>query len=689
MKLFIRNGICATYVSNSNNRIEPLEWGNMVLYHYGNKDRKKVLVENLKLCWEQARNQSLKCSNAYDAMEELFSEFGESSMRIIIFSMRNRKVSYEEGIEIGLDQVVNDSKLLGLKKCIKEWNSQADSQPKKDVATTKAMRRDSLTEVILSHEELRNKGEYMIAAIVQRVRRLRKATDQDLSKLSFSDSLLEQADKIWEREKDEIVGRENLLAAPNEKIDVAIEMQKLLNEARKATTQDSSRINMLNDELVEYLQSVGKGTAQHTWSQIYRWWVLRIKLRRAQKRLDFADAEKTDQDIRKLKKEIGGEHSEYLESLTQTQRKKQRGGDTKDPYSRLQEYHELVSKFMHNPTWGDNYRKEKRAHWDKESRKYPEKKRYLEYAAFPEGTRLRRWKVHQFTDPKYLSPIELVSKNGEIKKEEEYSKDWREDRRKNSLIQKCRVSISNSLLMTQNIIANNTHLAPATLILNAVDLMVKIRWFLATPKVHDMRVRGAKGHPWVRAKKDGESFRKDNEIRISIEIRDGLVLALSAINRELDIYEAKKAHEAVSEWVESLKDLPLETRKTGVGPLGQLCDHCGTLLGWEWKNPGGDRGRESDLYSEWDRIEKERKGLTRTKRVQTGQYRYDESEEKIKGREVEHDAKMAERNEIEEEIGKMRTCLLLKDSDGKELLRVDMADQNPYLKPVGEISTHQ
>lgn len=676
--------------------VKPLEWKTMVLYHYGDDKDKKELIKNLKLCWKQAnknQQEAQRTSDAYDGMEALFSEFGESSMRIIIFSMRNREVK-RNGKEIGLDQFVDDSNLLGLKKCINEWNSQADSRPNKKADTIKRMRRDSLTELILSHEEIRNKGEYMIAAIIQRVRRLRKATDQDLSKLSFGDSLLEQANTIWERQEDEIVERENCMVVPNKMINVAIDMQKLLNVNRKATTFGAKRIAKLDKQLDDYQKEIVKGTAQHTWYLIYKWWLLKMKLRRAQKRLDFVVAKKIGKKMKKLEGKME-QHSSYLDSLKSSPRKK----GEKDPYSRLQEYHNQLANFMHNPTWKNNKlaaKERKKVKWDKKSVD-PEMLRNLEYAAFPGGTRLRRWKVHQFVDPKYLSPIELVSKNEMIKEEEEYSKkDWKENRRPNSLIQKCRVSISNSSLMTQNIIANNSHLAPATLILNAVDLMVRIRWFLATPKVHNTKkMRSKNPHPWVRANKDRESFRKDHELRISREIKDGLVLALSEIEQALKIYGAKMAHEAVSEWVKSLKDLPLEARKIGVGPLGQLCDHCGALLGWKWENPGKDRGRESDLYIELDRIEEEINQMkTQTKLVTklvNEQYVTELQDPKTKkGKEKEVEAKDAKWKEIKDKIDGMRTCLLLKDSNGKELLRIDTADPNlnPYLKPIGEISSH-
>jgi hypothetical protein len=680
--------------------VNPLEWKTMVHYHYGNDKDKKELIKNLKLCWEQADKNQEKTQRtyvAYDAMEALFSEFRESSMRIIIFSTRNRKVK-RDGKEIGLDQFVDDSNLLGLKKCINEWNSQADSRPKKDVETIKMMRQDSLTELIISHEELRNKGEYMIAAIIQRVRRLRKATDHDLSKLSFGDSLLQQADKIRERQEDEIVERENFMVVPNKMINVAIDMQKLLNENRKATTSGAKRINELDKQLDDYQKEVVKGTAQHTWYQIYKWWLLRIKLRQAQKRLDVVEAKKIDKYMETLEDKMK-QHSSYLHSLKSSPRKKGKK-DKKDPYDRLQEHHNQLANFMHNPTWKDNSlaaKERKKVKWSKKSVDQ-DMLRNLEYAAFPGGTRLRRWKIHPFLETANLSPIELVSKNGKIKKDEYYSKDWKENRRTSSLIQKCRVSISNSSLMTQNIIVNNSHIAPATLILNAVDLMVRIRWLLATPKVHNMKkLRSTKNHPWVRVEptpynvRTRQSFREKNEERISTEIKDGLVFALSEIEQELKIYGAERAHEAVKTWVKSLKNLPLETRKSGVGPLGQLCDHCGTLLGWKWENPEEDRGRESDLYSEWDRIEIERKKLKGSERVQVAQNEWEESPERIhKGKEEEHAALLASRKKIEESIKKMKTCLLLKDSDGKELLRIDTADEsrNPYLKPFGETSSY-
>ena len=682
-------------MSNLIKQVKPLEWKTMVHYHYGNDIDKKELIQNLKLCWEQAwgkiDQKAQRTYVAYDAMEALFSEFGESSMRIIILSTRNRNVK-RNGKEIGLDQFVDDPNLLGLKKCINEWNSQANSRPKKDVKTIEMMRQDSLTELIISREELRNKGEYMIAAIIQRVRRLRKATDHDLSKLSFGDSLLQQADKIWERQEDEIVERENCMVAPNKMINVAIDMQKLLNENRKATTYGGKRLAKLDKQLKEYQKEVVEDTAQHTWCQIYKWWLLKIKLRQAKKRLNFVVAEEISKEMKNLEDKMK-KHSSYLHSLKSSSRKKVKK-DKKDPYDRLQEHHNQLANFMHNPTWENNsllVEFPSKVDRNKESVD-SDMMRNLEYVAFPGGTRLRKWKVHPFLETAYLSPIELVSKNGKIKRDDYYSKDWVENRRTSSLIQKCRVSISNSTLMTQNIIANNSHIAPVTLILNAVDLMVRIRWLLATPKIHNMKKRKNKLHPWVRVNpKTNKSFRKVHELQISMDIKDGLFLALGEIEQALEIYGAKRVHQAVKTWVKSLDDLTLETKTSGVGPLGQLCDHCGTLLGWKWEKPEEDRGRESDLYSKMDRIEIERKKLTSSRRVQVAQNEWKYSPpQPHKGKEEEHAALLASRNKIDESIKKMKTCLLLKDSDGNELLRIDTVGEsrNPYLRPFGETSSY-
>lgn len=693
--------ILRRHMSNEIKLIKPLEWETMVKYHYGNDEDKNIqledkkkLIENLKLCWRQAdknRESTQRTFVAYDAMEALFSEFGESCIRIIIFSTRNRKVNWN-GEEIGLDQFVDESNLLGLKKCINEWNSQADSLPDNKVKTREMMRQDSLTELIITHEELRNKGEYMIAAIIQKVRRLRKATDHDLSKLTFGDSLLEQADQIWRRQGTEIEERENCMVVPNKMINVAIDMQKLLNENRKATNNGKNILDKLREKLDEY--QVEEDTAEHIWHQIYKWWLIRIELRQAKKRLDFDEAEKVRDKMENFENGMR-RNSTYLSSLAPKQstddedaKKKENKKGNKDPYERLQEHHNELAKFMHNPTWKNNETKTNKVERKKESVDY-DMIRNLEYVAFPGGTRLRKWKVHPFIETVNLSPIELVSKNGKIKKKEKFSRDWIENRRTSSLIQKCRVSISNSILMTQNIIVNNSHIAPATLILNAVDLMVRIRWFLATPKIYKGKRQATKGHPWIRG--SDTSFRIVNELRISMEIKHGLIHSLGEIERALEIYEAEEAHRAIKKWVKSLDDLTLEdeTATEKPGPLGQLCNHCGTLLGWNWENPESDRGRERDLYSELDRIEIEKKKITRTKRVQVAQNKWDSFERTHKGKEKEYDALKASDNKIRESITKMETCLLLKDSDGNELLRINTEDGNlnPYLRPSGETSS--
>ena len=630
--------------------MKPLSWKEMVVLHYGPEKSRKTLRENLEGCWKEARKSNPRvCSDAYGAMEELYDKYKEDCMRIIIFSVRNRNKMKKEGFD-----------LIGLKKCINEWDSQSIPSSKKNKDAIGKSRRDSLTELILSYEDLRGRNVYMIAAIIQRVRRLRKATDGDISVLSYSNSLLNQAWKIWEENKEEIKrDKDNFMAAPNEMSDIAIIMQMMLNQARLSKREmrdyDENPDNLI-ERLEEYqkrYEKNGEKTPQYVWAEAYRWWFQRIKFRRAQKTLDFVEAGKIKDDMSKRKRPDGLQ--EYVDVISGGGEKEEDDGDASDPYGWLKQYHNLIVSFMQNPNSDKTKPK-----WKDSSLK--EKRRYLELAAFPGGTRLRKQKVHQFIETTNLSPIRIVDGDGipvqtPHKGKSQHSKnseDWREDRRKGSLIQKCRVSISNSLLMTLNIGANNSHIAPATLILNAIDLMVKVRWFLSTKRIYRADRRKGK-QAWIKEPEKGKKFRDDHEFRISNEIKDGLILALREIESELGNCEAYVAREPISEWVKSLEDLKLEDNTVGISSLGQLCGHCGILIGWEWQEPSKDTGREGQMYEKLGQIEGKK-----------------------------------ERDQVRDEIRGMQTVLLLKDSSGKEMMRIDTSnDQNPYLRPVGEISSHQ
>lgn len=730
--------------------IDKMDWQTMVTLHYGTKADQRKLAKYLEERWAEAREEHVKMNRSfkgpYGALQELYSVFGKSDpskfMGIIIFSMRQRG-------RLGLkDQEKHGTKitnyfLQGWWACQNEWDRQANPSPKskKDKKTERMGRRDSLTELILNYEDLRKSDEFLIAATLQRVRRLRKASDEDTYVLDYSNSLLKQAQGKWKAiEQKQQGGRlqENFLACPNEMIGTAITMQIFLNGVRLANHHelDIGKIEDQIKEIERYHKTLQKAKkAEIIWSQTYKWWFLRIIYRLSQKRLDWEGAENAKKRMDKLEEELEEPHKEYLEELVKQQSECHKCGhrqtlkSSKDkcekcnhdkfktgrladsPYFRLNEYHLLLSRFIHYPT--ARFRKEKRA-------KYPpglgtitgarwfykktldEERRYLEYAAFPRGTTLRKQKgAHQFIDTTHKPPINLLDKDGKKivtskgAAKPSYSDDWREDRNNDSLIQRCRNSITNSQLMTLNIASNNSHIAPPTLMLNAIDLMIKIRWLLASPPIY-YSSKGHKKKDWMLGRKgDDRTFRKDNELKISEGIREALVRALRDIEDALLECGATKPGESIQKCRKSIEKLDL-AESDEVSPLGRICAHLGKILGWEWQRPNKDLGREKEMYEEYARIQDEldkRRKKTYHEVSPNEDVALEPRIDTKRGKEEEVAELEELQNKLVSEIKQMQTILLLKDPDtGDEMIRIDGApgsNKYPYLRPVGENASIQ
>ena len=706
-------------------QIDKMDWQTMVTLHYGTKADQRKLAKYLEERWIEAREVHVKMNRSfkgpYGALQELYSVFGKSDpskfMGIIIFSMRQRgRLGRKDQAKHGTK--VTNYFLQGWWACQKEWARQANPSPKskKDKKTERMSRRDSLTELILNYEDLRQSDEFLIAATLQRVRRLRKASDEDTYVLDYSNSLLKQAQGKWKAIEQKQQGgslQDNFLACPNEMIGTAITMQIFLNGVRLSNHHEPD-IGKIEDQIKEierYHKTLEKAKkAEIIWSQTYKWWFLRIMYRWSQKRLDWEGAENAQKRMDKLVEELEKPHKEYLEELVKQQPPKS-PKNTVSPYSRLEKYHLLLSKFIHYPT--ASFRKEKRAKyppglgtidgadWFKK-KTFDEERRYLEYAAFPRGTTLRKQKgAHQFIDTTHKPPINLLDKDGEKIvtpkgiNPVEYSDDWREDRNNDSLIQRCRNSITNSQLMTLNIASNNSHIAPPTLMLNAIDLMIKIRWLLASPQIY-YSSKGHKKKDWMLGRKgDDRTFRKDNELKISEGIREALVRALRDIEDVLLECGATKPEESIQKCRKSIEKLDL-AESDEVPPLGRICAHLGKILGWEWQRPNKDLGREKEMYEKYTRIQNEldkRRKKTFHEVSPNEDVPLEVRDETKRGKDEEVAELEELQNKLEDEIEQMQTILLLKDPDtGDEMIRIDGdpdSNKYPYLRPVGENASIQ
>ena len=701
--------------------MEHKNWSSIVNLHYGNIRQREELLEYLENCWIHARehhgNRGTSSDDAYWAMEELYSyltsqEGGNHSgsffMTIMIFSMRHRKflgrVDHDRNKRMRMTE-----NLEGWKRVVKEWDRQANPSPKstRDKETERKLRQDSLTELILNTPELRSRSEYIVGATIHRVRRLRKASDEDLNVLVYSNSLIRLAEQTLDSKER---GVENYLASPNEMLSVALRMQKWLNSARQSHAPLSpefspEKLECEIDEIREYMKNLKPDQlAERKWANVYNWWFLRIKYRRARRRLDWKAAEAVTEEIEQLRAGISPATNEYIDSIISSDE----AGGLEGPYRKMLQYHKLLSNFIHYPLAivASNQLSRRRrpirstiidrssivtldqledANW---TRRVVEERSYLEEVSFPRGTRLRKQNSHQFIDVSGRPPIELVdvdgnkinTKHGPSNNEPEYSADWRESTTSDSLLKRCRNSITNSRLMAMNTIANGSHTAPAVLMINAIDLLVKVRWFLAVPQIYYSNKTSKKS--WLIKGPNGQTFKSLNEHRIATEIKEAISEALQQIVRGLSQWDCKELKRIIDKCAKAFEDLDFTEDNSNVSNLGRLCNISGVILGWEWVEPSKDLGRDKKMYEELEQLSQQERELTA--QIPDSPRRRIQSADKKE----EHDKIVQEMRAKEKEIQEMQKTLFIRDPEtGQELIRINATNNSkfhPYFKPVGE-----
>jgi hypothetical protein len=118
------------------------------------------------------------------------------------------------------------------------------------------------------------------------------------------------------------------------------------------------------------------------------------------------------------------------------------------------------------------------------------------------------------------------------------------------------------------------------LMLVSVDLMIRMRWFLSGSRIYNI------GAEW--GKKIGTKTREKLENKLAEEFKEEIIQTLEEVLRQTS--DARELHNLIQNWVEGLEELDFKDKEQypsggGVklrGPLGQLCDFCGKLVGWKW-----------------------------------------------------------------------------------------------------------
>ena len=495
-------------------------------------DKKKEFRKKLIGYWEESRNDRedrIPKPSALQAMEELHERFPEDSMKIINFTNRNRR-DIERDLE-GDDYRNKKSRkefnleVRGLLSVIREWKGQ-EKNP---------MARDSLERLIQGKQELYSKPEYMITAIVHRVRRLRKGLKKNPGNLKLSDGMLEAALRLLD--SDSLGEGEEHMVVGNEHIGLLIEMQKHLNNTRKSNPR-----SLEDDELEEFtsrLEGLTKGEyRKNPGIVVYYWWALRISYTRARSNFEFKESKLLLDRMNAEKENMEEEVRDYIDCIESAE-----DGEARE--KEIQEYHRALAEFIFCP------------------------KPALT------GTRGSLRKMEGLLYRVALGDAE-ASGNAKL-----FS--WLQTTQPVKLFARCRKSIADAKACISRISYGDSNAAQAMLMLVSIDLLIRIRWFLSGSNIYN-----AEPADWGTGRKDDDS--KKSEIELAEEFRDGIVNALEGV-RSLSL-ELGTMQELIGNWIEALKKIEFkspkekyDTDKGGTGqrgPLGQLCDFCGKMVGWGW-----------------------------------------------------------------------------------------------------------
>ena len=497
-------------------------------------DKKKEYRGKIIGYWEKSRlvGKGDRNPNPLQAMEELHEEFPEDSMMIINFTNRNRR-DIAKDLEGSDYQIHNEYKreFRGLVKVIQEWENQ--------VKDPKVL--DSLEKLIQSKPELYSKPDYMITAMVHRVRRLRKGLRKNPGNLKLADRILKVAYELLPDSNKS--GAKDHAILPNDELKLLVEMQKHLQDTRRNKPQLDDNLDDFTSKFKQLYSNNSPTTSPAI--AVYYWWALRISYTRARSNLEFKKAEKYLDDMNKVKSEMNDDVKAYINCIEEAEK----SGKPRD--KEIAEYHKALTEFMHCSNKSVTTKKGKLR-----------KKEGLLYKAALDNN-------------KATGIIPLFS--------------WHSTTQPVQLIARCRKSIINAKTCSSAISYRNSNSAQAMLMLVSIDLLIRIRWYLTGSNIYNTKADWNKADENTQPRRtvDGKS-----ELEIAQELRDEIVHTLKGIQKQIyrDSTGTGEMHDLIDNWAKALEILEFEKQQNYAtkpsvkkrGPLGQLCDFCGSMVGWKW-----------------------------------------------------------------------------------------------------------
>lgn len=355
----------------------------------------------------------------------------------LIVTMRNRHYIQRRSTE-GKINLVKD--YPGLNSLINEWNKQ-QSNPYMP---------DRVLRMLFANKETR-RPDYIAAARIELVRRIRRGLGIGTNNLDVAEHLLKLTKKEFEEGREKIEPDYWAYTCPNSLLGAAIELQNSLNLARKGGYEDTKKS-------VNKVREMIKTHPEYKFGDLYLWWTYHIELRVLRSQcLGQRELERKSQQLKDIEELFNGDGRKYVKELQPKKvelRPKKVTNFT--VYESLQEYHNGLVRYGE---W-----KRKSGEGGKWKPDIEDWSKELMYAIIGSSKRI---KMNEITIEK-MDVVLGARDEAEI-------------------LRKVDKAILNGHLLVGAVIRRNSHLTTIKLLLIVVDLFARMRYALGEKKMAEYR----------------------------------------------------------------------------------------------------------------------------------------------------------------------------------------------------------
>ena len=422
----------------------------------------------------------------------------------------------------------------------------------------------------LGDPKIAKRLEIIIDTRVLHARLLRKASTVHPRFLDLAESQLELGfDEVKELRSNPNNDSENIAnigAYPSSEIEKGLELQRLLNNARrckpyqnKSKQQEMAKVNELRKKFLESQKK--ESMPIKMFSNIHIWWTYQIEFRFACKSFNYTLYLEKKKQMEKYLEHMKSENyeNEYLREIMDKTSPSAMVG-----YARSKDRRKTKSLF--ELQLAEIYHEKLRDCIDGEIKskvkRNDQTNSHLLESIFS-GIELKDTGIYNRVKlEKNINNYHPVVLTTDCQKEVMFG---------TSLVEDCRHSIRNSLLILDHIIRKNRHTSSVEIVLASIDLLLRIRRYLSIPALR-------KKYP-TRQGRTIKEYIKNNHGNIAIEIRDGVTFFLSNVIKFIN--EKDELEELCSlfkDWKKYLEE-DLEQSNLNRNALGTLCGKCGILIG--------------------------------------------------------------------------------------------------------------